>query len=88
MRFEWLTKGEVEFAKEETEQFTLKAVTVNATSWGSAQACLMATDANLVFLQEHKLTDDKIPEATQWTDSEGWNAVWEAAGPSGGLQEE
>ena len=51
------------------EEFGLVAVTANTTCWSSAKEFLMSTDAHLVFVQEHKLFEQDIPQASQWCDA-------------------
>ena len=69
----------------------LKVTTFNANSWTTAKAFLRMTGANLVFIQEHKITSSGIPEAQLWAKNSGWTSFWAparatlAGGTSGGV---
>jgi len=66
--------------KDKKEEFALRFMTVNVTSWGSAKELLLKTSANIVFLQEHKLvTDDEVATASSWANNNGWFSIWSRA---------
>jgi hypothetical protein len=79
-------KGRGGFAKaakdSKQEPFALHAVTVNATTWSSAQQFLLATDANVVMLQEHRLMGEEIAKAKLWATKHGWGGIFNDARPT------
>ncbi len=68
------------------DPFVLKLATANTTGWRPLQNFLCATDANVVFAQEHRLLGDSIPTASAWARKHGWKSVWAPAvrGSGGG----
>ncbi len=68
------------------EPFELKVVTANTSGWLPLRTFLLATDAHVVFGQEHRLAPDDIADASAWARRNGWKSVWAPAvqGPSGG----
>jgi len=85
------TAGNGETPDEET--FRLRMLTVNCTSWHSMKQLVLKTEANVIFVQEHKMTDDELKEGTRWCEAQGWTSIWEPAfrkkgktkGASGGV---
>ena len=72
-------RQEVEEQYEEIEH-GLHVVTANTTSWGSAKLFLFETKADVVMIQEHKLTSDlEIATAVQYAKDQGWTMVIEKA---------
>ena len=63
------------------ESYALKVVTVNSTAWGPAKKFLLVTDANVIFLQEHRLVQGAIAEASRWAEAQGWSSIWGPAEP-------
>ena len=61
--------------------FRLAAETCNATTWSSAKLYLENTDADVIFLEEHHLLQDDVPEASRWSLRRGWKSVWTPAVP-------
>ena len=59
--------------------FTLKTETCNSTSWSAAKAFLETTGAHVVCLQEHRLPQEEVAEASAWAIRAGWKSVWSAA---------
>ncbi len=68
------------------DPFVLKLATANTTGWRALQAFLCATEASVVFAQEHRLLDESIPMASAWARKHGWKSVWAPAvrGSGGG----
>ena len=77
----------------------MEFLTINANSWlpfrdrWSAEGAPVETQsATVIFLQEHKLTDEEsCADAVEWCPKRGWNAVFRKATvlqsgkPSGGV---
>jgi hypothetical protein len=68
------------------EPFALSMLTANTTGWRPLQRLLLATEASVVFAQEHRLLEDAVPAASAWARKNGWKSVWAPAtvGPKGG----
>jgi len=73
------------------KDFKLKMESSSATSWEQAKVVLEATESDVLFVQEHRLLADRIPEASQWAWKRGWRSLWAPAlatdkdGASGGV---
>ncbi len=71
--------------------WALEVVTANTTRWGPLKRFLMATKADAVLAQEHRLHGEEVAEASDWALRRGWKSVWaqakctEAGGRSGGV---
>ena len=66
------------------EEFVLKVVTANSTTWGSAKKMLLDPDfeetgANVVMIQEHRLLQWEIAEASRWANEQGWLSTFAPA---------
>ncbi len=68
------------------EPFALRIATANTTGWRPLQQYALATDAHVIFAQEHRLLPDAIPAASAWARANGWKTVWAPAklGKGGG----
>ncbi len=66
---------------------TLRVITANVTAWNSFIPFLRRTNADVVRIQEHKLTRAKADERVAWLRRRGWDALMTPAerGPNGGL---
>ena len=53
--------------------------TFNGNCWSTAKAFVSFTQANVICIQEHKLTGDKLAEARLWAKSNGWTSFWAPA---------
>jgi hypothetical protein len=69
----------------EDDAFRLEVETFNSGSWLDAKRHLLATSADVVFLQEHKLFEEKLAEASAWAIGKGWKTLFipAVAGPAG-----
>ncbi len=66
------------------EPYTLSMATVNVTGWEPLQNFLLATTAEVVFTQEHRLPREDIPMASSWARRHGWKSLWAPAVRGGG----
>ncbi len=68
------------------ELYALKVATANVTSWRSLTRLIRRVSADVVLVQEHKVTKGRLAERVAWLRRRGWNALMAAAepGPNGG----
>ncbi len=68
------------------ELYALKVATANVTSWRSLTRLIRGVSADVVLVQEHKVTKGRLAERVAWLRRRGWNALMAAAepGPNGG----
>ena len=67
----------------QVDKYALSIETANGSCWRTLQWYVKRTQADVLCLQEHRISDPKkIAAASRWCRNNGWKSVWSTANPS------